>query len=267
LAAALFRLPDDRDPNASAVPHPVGFSPYVMQSPNLPDSMGRIVIMHRPHSRPIKPQSYQIVIGAASPTKYSIIITCKVAQSALPLVDDAINKARQWQSRLPTCLQELETIGESLQIAERKLQVVDKMILEAELETKKLQNAIFGMNKRLQEDDEFTTMLEDERKELINELSITEVEFAQMSNTYGSRTRERDDVKEGILMMHNFQRERQHEKNRIKKDLEVARRELPQAILLLRSVFEAINIAASLNTTLVTPGGAGELFSYTIYII
>jgi hypothetical protein len=195
-------------------------------------------------------------------------VTCKVAQSALPLVDEAINKARQWQSRLPTCLKELETIGESLQIAERKCLVVDKMILEAELEAKKLQNTIFGINKRLQEDDEFTTMLEDERKELVNELSITEVEFAQWSNTYASRCRERDDVKEGILMMHNFQRERQHEKSKIKADLEVARRELPQCILLLRSVFEAVNVAASLNTTLVTPGGSGNIeFLYlTLFI-
>ena len=223
LAAALFRLPEENDPNASPVPSPVGFSPYIMQSPNLPDSMGRIVIMHRPHSRPMAPKAYQIVVGAAAPTKYSITVTCRVAQAALPLVDDAITKARQWQSRLPTCLLELTTISESLQIAERKLLVCDKMILEAELEAKKSQNSIFAINKRLAEDDEFTTMLEDERKDLVNELGIVEVEYAQWSNTYTSRFKEKDDIKEGINMMHRFQRERQHEKNNIKKNLEVAR--------------------------------------------
>ena len=32
LAAGLFRLPDERDPGASAVPLPVGYSPHSMQS-------------------------------------------------------------------------------------------------------------------------------------------------------------------------------------------------------------------------------------------
>jgi len=112
-------------------------------------------------------------VGAAAPTKYSITVTCRVAQAALPLVDEAITKARQWQGRLPTCLAELETLSESLKIAERKLLVVDKMIAEAELESKKAQSQIFAINKRLVEDDEFTTMLEDERRALIKELGIS----------------------------------------------------------------------------------------------
>jgi len=56
-------------------------------------------------------------------------------------------------------------------------------------------------------------------------------------------------VKEGICMMHRFQRERQLEKVKIKDDLEAARKDLPSCIVLLRSLFEAINVASSLNTT------------------
>merc|ERR1711871_37435 len=258
IAAALFRLPDDNDPNASPVPAPVGFAPYIMQSPNLPDHMGRIVIMHRPASRPLPPASYQIVVGAASSTKCSITVTCRVAQAALPLVDEAIAVARRQQSRLPQCLKELEILDESLLIAERKLLVCEKMIAEAELESKRAQENIFAINKKLAEDDKFMTMLDDERRELVNELGICEVEFAQAANTYTSRFQEKDDIKDGIKLMHRFQRERQHEKLKIKADLVIARRDLPACMVLLRSLFEAVNVASILNTTVAAISAPGE---------
>lgn len=205
LAAALFRLPDEKDPSASPVPAPVGFAPYVMQCPNLPDVMGRIVILHRPHSRPLHvPASYQIVVGAASATKYSITVTCRVAQAALPLVDIEIDRARGWQSRLPTCIKELETLSEGLMIAERKLLVCEKMISESELETKKCQNTIFALNKRIAEDDANMTLLEDERRDLFQELGIVEVEYSQWANTFTSRCKEKDDVKEGFIFFVAF---------------------------------------------------------------
>ena len=160
---------------------------------------------------------------------------------------------------MPTCLKELDVIMDSLQISERKLQLADKMISEAEIESKKSQSAIFAINKRIHEDDEFSTLLEDERKELVRELGITEVEFAQWANAYSSRCKEKEDIKEGIQMMHKFQRERQIEKVKIKDELALARQELPSCILILRSLYEAVNIASSLNTTLVAPNGGGNL--------
>jgi hypothetical protein len=59
-------------------------------------------------------------------------------------------------------------------------------------------------------------------------------------------------------MMHRFQRERQIEKDQVKARLVVARRELPQCIVLLRSLFEAVNVASSLNTTVATVGSGKE---------
>jgi hypothetical protein len=250
IAAGLYRLPDEKDKDASPMPTPVGYAPYAMQSPNLPDSMGKIIILHRPQARPIKPHSYQIVIGAASTTHYSINVTCRIAQTALPIIDAAIDQAKQWQQRTPQILIELEVLSESLRLAERKLLVVDKMITEAELESKKAQRRILDLNTRVQEDDEQLTLLDEERRQLIEELSLTESEFAQWSTTYASRCKEKEDVLEGIALMHKFQRERQREKVKNKEDLTIARRDLPACIALLRSLYEASNVAASLNTTI-----------------
>lgn len=108
LAASLFRLPDEKDPNSSPLPLPVGYCPYHLQSPNLPELLGRVVIIHRPRQRPIKPCIFQLVVGCASNTKYSIQVSARYAQTALPLVDKFIEEARIHQSRLPICLKELD---------------------------------------------------------------------------------------------------------------------------------------------------------------
>lgn len=63
LAASLFRLPDDDDRSTSPLPRPVGYTPYDLVVPNSPNALGRIVIVHRPRVKPLKPGSYQIVIG------------------------------------------------------------------------------------------------------------------------------------------------------------------------------------------------------------
>jgi hypothetical protein len=78
----------------------------------------------------------------------------------------------------------LETLSESLLIAERKLLVCDKMIAEAELEAKKAQSSIFAVMKRISDDDRDMTLLEDERRELIQEQGIFEVEYAQWVKTF-----------------------------------------------------------------------------------
>jgi hypothetical protein len=134
LAAALFRLPDEKDKNASPMPEPVGYAPYDLQSPNLPEHLGRVVILHRPKSRPLRPGFFQLVIGTASSTKYSVEVTARVGQAALPIEDKGITEAKQQQSRLPNILHELDDLQESLRLAERKLLVCSKMITEAEHE-------------------------------------------------------------------------------------------------------------------------------------
>jgi chromosome segregation ATPase len=197
-----------------------------------------------------------VVVGTASSTKYSVMVTARYAATALPIVDDLIQKCREMQNRLPKCLTELEVLSESLRLAERKLVVCDKMIAEAETESAKSKTTLIAIGRRLEQDDIDMTLLESERKEYEREMNIVEVEYAQWATVYNSRNKERDDIKEGIKMMHHFQRDRQKEKNRIKEELEINRHDLPSCIAALRNFTEAANVAASLNTVVQGPSAA-----------
>jgi hypothetical protein len=75
IAVGLFRLPGENQ--IAAIPYPVGFAPYEMQSPNLPNSLGKVLIIHKPNEQPVHPGTFQIVIGAASSTKYSVEVSSK----------------------------------------------------------------------------------------------------------------------------------------------------------------------------------------------
>lgn len=249
LAAALFRLPESKSSADTSMPIPVGFSPYALQCPNLSDKMGKVVITHKPKLRPIKPGSYQVVIGTAAATKFSIEVSCKYAQTALPLVDEAIQTAKQLQMRLPQCLAEISGVVESLRLTERKLLICDKLITEAEAETDRCQFAMQSIMAKLDRDDDEMTLMEEERRDLQRELNILEMEYTQWAGIYGSRNKEKDVIQEGIAMMYKFQKDRNEEKMKIKKDLEQYRRDLPPCIFILRTMVEATNVAAALNTT------------------
>eukprot|EP01040_Poterioochromonas_malhamensis_P013046 gene13046-14311_t len=251
LAASLFRLPDEQQHSgdgSSALPIPVGWSPYESCSPNLPHSLGRLVIFHKPKEKPISPGNFQIVIGAAAATKYSIEVIAKVAEAALPVVDDALTKAKTMQSRLPVCLTELDSIAESVILAEKKLSVCEKLIVEAQAETSRTQQGIKLIREKLMRDDEELFLLEDERRDLLRELQILETEYAQWARMLGSRLTEKQDIRDGIAMMYSFQRDREKEKKKIQEDLETYRRDLPACIRILRNMTEAVNAANALNT-------------------
>lgn len=257
LAASLFRLPPESSMNTKngmtthVMPLAVGYTPYDGVSPNLPDSLGRIVIVHKPKQRPIPPGTFQLIIGAASTTVYSIMVHAKYARSALPVIDEAIEGAKRMQTRLPICLEELDGIAESLRLAERKLVVCEKMIQEAELETQRCQQAMQILTAKIEKDDEEMSLMEDERRDLERELSIMEVEYSQWARVFASRCQEKDDIKAGIDAMYLFRREREEEQSKIEKKLEQSRRDLPACIRLLRTMTEAVNVAMTLNTEVV----------------
>ena len=248
LAAGLFRLPDERDKSANPVPVSVGFAPYHMQSPNLPETIGRVSILHRPKRRPIVPGFFQIVVGVASNTKYTIEVSARTAKAALPVVDEGIVKAKEMQARLPNVLHELDDLSESLRLAERKLLVCQKMIDEAQSEMDRSQSQMAVVSHKLEIDDEEMTLLEDERRELERELAILEVEYTQWANLYASRNQEHEDIKEGIKLIFEFQRTRQNEKKKLKAELDQARHDYPACIAALRGIVEATNVATTLNT-------------------
>jgi hypothetical protein len=252
IAASLFRLPDTEpgatEAEAGGLPIPIGYSPYDLCSPNLPHSMGRILLFHRPKDKPIKPGTFQIVIGSASVSKYSIEVVAKYARAALPVVDEQYVKAKQMQTRLPVCLVELDTIAESVILAERKLLVCEKLVEEAELESNRTQAGIKLIRDKLLKDDEELFLTEDERRDLLREVTILETEYAQWSKILSSRLTEKQDIRDGIQQMYSFQRDREKEKADIQRDLETDRRDLPACYRILRNMSEAVNIANVLNT-------------------
>ena len=181
---------------AQSVPVPVGYSPYSMQALNSADCEGRVIIIHKPRSRPIRPGSFQVVIGCASPTIYSLEVSCRTAKAALPIVDAQISRALAMQERLPSCLAELDSLQDSIRMVERKLLVCQKLAKEAETESARCQRYMAVIGDRLDRDEEQMTLYEEERRDLMREIGIYEIEYAQWAAIFASRCRERDDVKE-----------------------------------------------------------------------
>jgi len=115
-------------------------------------------------------------------------------------------------------------------------------------------------------------------RELTREYSVLEIEAAQWMAIYGSRQRERDDIRAGIFLMYELRRQRLKERDTIRRELDIARRDLPSCVVrraslprrapslcgpvlvliphrvpsllqvLLKSIQEGVREAAALNT-------------------
>ena len=112
------------------------------------------------------------------------------------------------QRRLPTCVQEIASLEESLVLAERKLLVCRKLVLEAEVEMRRLTYFLNIVSEQMDRNEESGNRNLDTARELGREYSILEIETAQWMAIYGSRNRERDDVKAGIFLMYELRRQR-----------------------------------------------------------
>ena len=63
LGAGLFQLPNPLDKKSALVPVSIGYAPYAHQAPNTKDQMGKVSLFHTPATRPLRPGTYQVVIG------------------------------------------------------------------------------------------------------------------------------------------------------------------------------------------------------------
>lgn len=266
LAAAMYLVPENEDTEDGVdapMPIPVGHSPYTMQTLNYIDHghhvPGRIVILHKPYSRPIRSCKFQIVIGCASPTEYSIEVTSKTSRIAEPVVDEQLAIALKMQERFPTCLSEMESLNDSWRMIERKLLVCERMVEESRLESLKCQKFMSIIAEKLDIDETELNLYEDERKDLIREMGIYEIEYGQAVANFTCRCREMDDLKEGIKMIFEFQRQRQVEKRKIKKDLEEYRKILPACYAALKSYPDASRVATLLNTVVTAGDSSVEI--------
>ena len=78
IAAAFFRVPTGT--SGLTAPVNVGYAPYESQQLNTGTQLGRTVLIHNPDDKPLKPGPYQVVLGAASATKYSITVEAHAVQ-------------------------------------------------------------------------------------------------------------------------------------------------------------------------------------------
>jgi len=83
------------------LPVTIGCAPYHLQRLNTSTNLGQLVITHRPVKTPLWHGTYQLVIGAAAASCYSITVTARIAEAAVVVVDRHMNTARHMQLQLP----------------------------------------------------------------------------------------------------------------------------------------------------------------------
>lgn len=102
----------------------------------------------------------------------------------------------------------------------------------------------------LRRDDDEMLLMESERLALKEDLHICEADFAVWASVYESRIKEKGDIQQGIKMMLDLQKLRQNERDTLRSELDLSRRDLPACIGLLSNFTEASKVAATLNSTL-----------------
>ena len=154
IAVSLFRLTGTGEVGSeSGVPQPVGYAPYNMQTPNLPDAIGRMVICHRPDVKPLLPGRFRVVVGAAAETRYSIEVSCRYATLALPIVDHEVEEAKKNQLKIAQVLKQIKNVQETIRLGERKVEVCRKLVFEAQAEGQRTRVASAVLIQELRHDD------------------------------------------------------------------------------------------------------------------
>ena len=252
LAASLFRLPDREDKKAKEkgkliFPTPVGYAPYNLQSPNTPSGLGKLVIFHYPRDQPLRPGWFQLVLGSAANTRYSIEVTATSASLALTYVDELVEKAKGKQTMLPKLIKEFTLCQESVRLASRKIEVIDKLILEADTNAMTSLNELKRCNLEIAIDNEQMDLSEDERKELEKQVKRYELQYGHWSTLQTSRYQEKDDIISGLAQLEQKLIVLRSDRDTMKIDLDRDRKNLPACVAILRSFKEACSVANALN--------------------
>ena len=103
--------------------------------------------------------------------------------------------------------EELEDLWTSMRLFERKLLVVQDMMLEAEAESQRCERDIEMCNEELIADDEMGDLRDDERVDIFNEIRALEVEFAHWCRLYAIRAQEKHDTKRNLQRLSVARRE------------------------------------------------------------
>ena len=208
------------------------------------------MIEHAPADVPISPGNFQVVIGAASGTKYSITVRAHIVEASKTVVRRQYGEAMALQESLPAVKFALDDLWNSMRLAERKILVVQGLMDEAEAESKRCETEIENINEELAEDDEKMELVDEERHKLFNEVRQLEVEFAYFCRLYATRAQERRDIRTGLVKIQQVRRAKLEEKDKLEADLSRFKDFVPAALAVTESVESATNAALELNSTL-----------------
>ena len=269
LAVQLYRIPTSdtsnkkstgaNDKDKLAMPQALGYAPYSLQVLNTPDALGRVVIHHKPQKVPLEGGTFQVVVGAAAASKYSIQVSGAVGEDAESVLNREFEDSMKKQSRLTQCSNELEELWTSMRLSERKIAVCQALTEEAESESSRCESDIEMCNAELAEDDEIMEMTEEERNDVFREIKVLEVEFAHWCKLFATRTQEKKDIKEGLESMAEMRRTRLKEKENLKVTMEKIRKIIPSATASILGPGRATQVALHLNAPLnLSSGNAGS---------
>ena len=249
LAVALFRLPTDDATGEHRSPVSVGFAPYASQQLNTGNQLGRTVLVHRPEKIPLAPGAFQLVVGAASATKYSVQVEATSVFTARATLARERERAVEAQEHLSKAKAAIADLWTSMRLAERKALVVQALMDEAEVESSRCERETERCNTELSMDDERMELTDDQRRSLYAEVRALEVEFAHWCRLFASRSLERKDLLSGILKLRS-ERSAQTSTLELKvKELKWLRRHLPAATGLVDGMPAATAVALEINAS------------------
>lgn len=180
MAAMLYYLPPDpEDPSSHGTPAAIGYSTYANDVQLCStESFGRIVIHHSPKAIPLASKGmYQVIVGSAVETNFSITITAYLATPVLEVLKVAKSTVRSARKELPTCKANIANLLMSMRLSERKYRLVCQMKKEANKIAIENENALRELTMQLEDDDidlilASSQRLELSRKVLTNVLSV-----------------------------------------------------------------------------------------------
>ena len=247
VACTLFRVPGKRD--GPSPPIPCGYAPYEAQQLNTGTQMGRTVVIHDPEHKPLRAGPYQVVLGAASATKYSITVEAHAVRTAPAELKALHEKGAEHLERLKVCRVATDDLWTSMRLGERKVLVVQGLMDEAEVESSRCERETERCNQELAIDDERMELTDEQRRELYSQVRTLEVEFAHWCRLFASRSQERVDLLGGLRKLREERRKRLEEIETLSTDLTWLQKHVPSATGLISGIEAATKSALALNTT------------------
>ncbi|GBG24732.1 Hypothetical Protein FCC1311_009502 [Hondaea fermentalgiana] len=196
------------------------------------DAMGRFTLIHDPEEDgiPLQHGRYQVVVGAASLTQYSITVLAETCKSIKSVEFDARSEALALHDRLIEIDEATEHLTVSLYLSERKLSLVAGIVKDAEARCESLENEMAMIARVLlkrrereelgpgftpekgQDEEDFEIDEETLKKCTAKNLSKLEREFDKWVRLAASRRTEHHDCRRGTADMANAKRELREEK-------------------------------------------------------